>query len=481
MSKQKLNRRKFLQGAAMTFAGAALVACAPQAAATQQAVQGSEATQATAPATIKKGTKLRVALFASQIGEQWPKVADGFKSKFPEMNVEFIPIQGIDWEEYVGKVVTQVAAGNPPDVCHVATEGTQVIAGEGVALPLDDFAKRDKDVLTEYFSDVHPSLVQAMMYEGSLYELPTDFNAPNMYYRKDLLKAVGIEPPAAEWTKDQFYDIAKKMTKKDASGKTTVFGFGWVNRLWGSWTPWFFVNGSNLLTEEVAPGGDWVWDTFYGGKEKQRGGGWRWPAPKANDPANVEALDFVVQMIKDGISPTANLGMGESMEGFFSAGSLVMTPGGGNLVDGLIQSGLTKDQFDVQFWPKWKTQRHQFGTAGFAILKGANDKDAAWEWCKYFSSKPAMEAFYFKNTTTPTRRSMLTQTRYGQTGPEHWQCFYDTLDKHPDTAPIPAPKQANPMTNLLTKYTSLALSMDKTPKEALDLLQTDLEALFAQK
>ena len=161
MSKQKLNRRKFLQGAAMTFAGAALVACAPQAAATQQATQASGATQATAPATIKKGTKLRVALFASQIGEQWPKVADGFKSKFPEMNVEFIPIQGIDWEEYVGKVVTQVAAGNPPDVCHVATEGTQVIAGEGVALPLDDFAKRDKDVLTEYFSDVHPSLVQA--------------------------------------------------------------------------------------------------------------------------------------------------------------------------------------------------------------------------------------------------------------------------------------------------------------------------------
>jgi multiple sugar transport system substrate-binding protein len=475
MFEKTYNRRKFLKSATMTVAGMSLAACAPKA----TAVEGSQANKA-APATINKGAKLRVALFASQVGEQWPKVADGFKKKYPELDVEFLPVQGIDWEEYVGKIVTQVASGNPPDVCHVATEGTQVFAGQGVGHALDEYVKRDKAEMAEYFADVHPALIQAMMYEGSLYELPTDFNAPNIYYRKDLYQASGIDRPAADWTKDQFYEIAKKLTKKNGN-RTDVFGFGWTNRLWGSWTPWLFANGSNLLTEEVSPGGDWIWDTFYNGSEKARGGGWRWPAPKANDPANIEALDFMVQLLKEGITPTTELGSGQSLDGFFMGGSLAMVPAGGFWVEGLRQGGLKKDQFDVQFWPKWKSQRHQFGTAGFAILEAAKDKDAAWEWCKYFASKPAMEAFYFQNTTTPTRRSMMTQARYGDTGPEHWQCFYDTLDKYPDTAPIPAPKQANPMTTILTKYTSLAMSLEKTPKEALDLMQADLEKLFAQK
>jgi ABC-type glycerol-3-phosphate transport system substrate-binding protein len=486
MFEKKINRRQFIQGASVVAAGAAMAACSPQAATiAAPADAGAAATtapsteKATAPAVITKGTKLRVALFSTQIGDQWPAVANGFKTKFPEMDVEFLPVSGIDWEEYIGKIVTQVAAGNPPDICHVATEGCQVFAGQGVGHALDDFVKRDKDEMQEYFSDVHPSLVQAMMYEGSLYELPTDFNAPNIYYRKDLTEAAGISRPADDWTKDDFYEMVKKLTKKNGSN-TEVFGFGWTNRLWGSWTPWMFVNGSNLLTEEIAPGGDWVWDTFYGGKEKSRGGGWRWPAPKANDPANIEALDFMVQLLNEGLTPTTELGSGQSLDGFFMNGSLAMCPAGGFWVDGLKQGGLKKDQFDVQFWPKWKTQRHQFGTAGFAILEAAKDKDAAWEWCKYFSGKPAMEAFYAQNTTTPTRRSMMTQARYGDTGPEHWQCFYDTLDKYPDTAPIPAPKQANPMTNILTKYTSLAMSLEKTPKEALDLMQADLEKLFAQ-
>jgi ABC-type glycerol-3-phosphate transport system substrate-binding protein len=482
MSQQKISRRQFLKSATMAVAGATLAACVPQAAATQPATQAVKQATSGAPTVISKGTKLRVALFASQIGEQWPKVADGFKQKYPEIDVEFMPVQGVDWEEYIGKIVTQVAAGNPPDICHVATEGCQVLAGQGVGHPLDEFLTRDKADMVEFFSDVHPSLIQAMMYEGHLYELPTDFNAPNIYYRKDLFQAEGIDRPADVWTKDQFYEIAKKLTKKDSNGKTTnVFGFGWTNRLWGSWSPWMFVNGSNLLAEEVAPGGDWLWDAFYGGKEKQRGGGWRWPSPKANDPANIEALDFMVQMLKEGITPSAELGGGQSLTGFFTGAKLAMTPAGGFWVEGLKQAGLTKDQFDVQFWPKWKTQRHQFGTAGFAILASSKVKDAAWEWCKYFSSKPAMEAFYFQNTTTPTRRSMMTQARYGSTGPEHWQCFYDTLDKYPDTGPIPCPKQANPMTVIFTKYSSLAMSLEKTPKEAMDLMQADLEKLFAAK
>ena len=70
-----------------------------------------------------------------------------------------------------------------------------------------------------------------------------------MYYNTKLFEENGIEAPPAEWTKDDFLNVARAITKKDANGQTTVFGYGWTNRLWGSWMPWIFVNGGNLFNQ----------------------------------------------------------------------------------------------------------------------------------------------------------------------------------------------------------------------------------------
>ena len=82
-----------------------------------------------------------------------------------------------------------------------------------------------------------------------------------MYFNTDLLKEAGLEMPAEDWTKDDFHNYAKAMT--GLGDAKDSFGYDWTNRLWGSWTPWFFVNDTNLLTEDKAPGGEWLWTTFY--------------------------------------------------------------------------------------------------------------------------------------------------------------------------------------------------------------------------
>jgi hypothetical protein len=82
--------------------------------------------------------------------------------------------------------------------------------------------------------------------------------------------------------------------------------------------------------------------------------------------------------------------------------------------------------------------------------------------------------------TTPSRRSMCTAESFDSTGPAHWQVFYDTLDKHPDTAPIPAPPISNPMTTLFTNYTGRAMTGELSPQAALDGMQAELEDLFAR-
>jgi multiple sugar transport system substrate-binding protein len=407
--------------------------------------------------------------------DQYAAVVEAFKQEHPNVNIEFVNVTGVDHAE--------VAAGQPVHIGYAATEATQLYAGEGLAMPLTQRVLDSKEELAEYFSDVSPVLTETMMYEGDLYQLPRDFNAANMYFNTQLLEEAGLEMPGEDWTREDFLEYARAMTGIGEAGDS--FGYGWTNRLWGSWTPWFFVNDTNLLVEERAPGGEWLWDTFYADDPlaEGRGGGWRWPAPQANNPAMVEALEFVVSLTQEGLTPVVEMGGGETLQGFFTSGKLGMTPAGGFWSGGLINAGMEKGSFDVQFWPSWANQRHQLGVGAAWILNGADNEDEAWEFVKFNTRKEVMELIGFfgeLTTTTPVRRSMNNEARYATSGPANWHVFYDTLDKRPDTGPIPAPVFSIELTNIYTRFTSLATNGEMTPKEALDAMQVELEALYAR-
>lgn len=425
-----------------------------------------------------------ITLRIQQDEKQYAGVTAAFKEKFPNITLEYVNVTGVDHAEIASKILAQLAAGQPVNVGYAATEATQLYAGEGLALPLTKRVQDNKEELTEYFSDVSPVLVETDMYEGDLYQLPRDFNAANMYFNTALLKEAGLEMPKEDWTKDDFVEYAKAMTGIGA-GKDS-FGYGWTNRLWGSWTPWFFVNDTNFLSEEKAPGGEWLWESFYKDdpNAQGRGGGYRWPKPQANNPKMVEALEFVVSLTQQKLTPVVEIGGGGTLQGFFTSGKLGMTPAGGFWSGGLINAGMKNGDFDVQFWPKWATQRHQLGVGAAWILNGAEHEDEAWEFVKFGTKKEIMEQMEFFGEltgTTPVRRSMNDEKRYSKSGPANWHVFYDTLDKRSDTGPIPAPKFSIEETEIYVRYTSIATSGEKSPKDALDGMQTELEALYARQ
>ena len=411
-------------------------------------------------------------------------VADIQMARNPNVQVEWVVLTGIDHEEVAAKILALVAAGESIDVGYAATEACQLFAGQGLAAPLDDriTSDPDQDFWTDFFDDVHPSLVEAMMYEGSLYEPPRDFNAANMYFNTNVLAENGFDVPGPDWTKDDFLEIARGTTKKNDAGLTETFGYGWTNRLWGSWMPWIFVAGGNLYTEERAPGGAWVWDGYYDGDAAAdgRGGGFRWRTPVANSPEVVEALELVIDLWKEGVTPDIGMGTGQTLTGFYATGKLCMTPAGGFWAGRLAGEGMEKGDFDVQLWPHWRNQKHQFGTGGHWLSTTSTAADEAWDFMKIEVSHEGFQSSIFFNPviiTTPARRSYSTQAAYATTGPANSDVFYGTLDDHPSTSPIPAPPWSNPMTTVFTTYTGFATSGQMEPQQALDEMQAELESL----
>ncbi|MEW1820001.1 extracellular solute-binding protein [Arthrobacter sp. NPDC080031] len=402
------------------------------------------------------------------------RVIDAFAKVHPEIKVKVQAIQAADWKDFFTKILTMVAAGTPPDVVYVATEGAQLFA-EKLAHPLDEYLRRDAADMKEYFADVHPSLVEAFMYKGSLFQLPIDWNAANMYYNTAALQQAGLERPADNWTQVDFRNTLAAMRKARPQDFTPYY---WTNRLFGGVVPWLYANDTSFLKESKSTGGEWLWDSFYAQDPSRglRSGGYQWLEPNADDPKVYESFDYLRGLVKDGLGVRPEEGGGNSLVGLFASNRIGTTPAGGYWVEGLHEAGMKEDDFDVQFFPRWRTQRHQFGTAGYAIMKTAKDKDAAWEWLKFASSLEAMRLVFPTPNTTPARRSMVNEQLYAGRGPKHWKVFYDTLDKFPTTGPIPAPPQQAAVETALMKNVSLAVSGDERQlKQALDSMQRDLE------
>ncbi len=458
-----LSRREMLQASAAGVAGVAATA-----------LPGS-VTLASSPS--QDAVSLRMQTFSAP---DIQTMIDTYVEMNPHVAIEPLSVTGVDHQEVATKILATLAAGNPIDIGFACTEVTHLYAGEGLAQPMTSRIMDEADDFKEYYADTSPVLSETMLYEGDVYQLMDNFNAANMFLNKNLLEQAGLEFPDEEWTKDDFVEMARAMTGIDGS-----FGYGWTNRFWGSWMPWIFVNDTNVLVEEKAPGGEWFWDTFYADEPRAegRGGGYRWPAPQANNPAMVETLEFVVSLTQEGLTPQVEIGGGRTLEGFFTSNKLGMTPAGGFWSGALARSGMELGTFDAQFWPSWKSQRHQLGVCGPWILDGSGKEDHAWDFLRHYKKREVQETLgYFTPyiRTTPTRRSLCNAEAFANTGVENWHVFYDTVDERPDTGPIAQPVFVVELTNIFVRYTSLATSGEQTPKEALDNMQAEMEDLYAR-
>ena len=398
-------------------------------------------------------------------------IADAFMEAHPDIPVRIQSVQATDWGDFFAKILTMVASGTQPDIVYTATEGAQLFA-ERLALPLADYLLRDADAMRDYFDDVHPSLIEAFMYKGSLYQLPLDFNAANMYLNLDVLERNGLEMPGEEWTRDDFTELLREM-----HGDSTPYY--WTNRLFGGVVPWLYVNDTSFLVEERAEGGEAFWSRFYPGQE--RSGGYLWTGSNATGERVHETFEYMRQLVEQGLAVRPEQGGGNTLVGLFASGRIGTTPAGGYWVQGLAEGGMRPEQYDVQFFPKWRTQRHQFGGAGYAVMKTTDKADQAWEWIKFTSTKRAMELAFPTPATTPTRRSMATDAFYTD-GPEHWRRFYDTLDRFPTSGPIPAPPQQAAVETALIRNVSTALSggPDEVAR-SLDSLDRELRSVFSEE
>jgi len=307
----------------------------------------------------------------------------------------FTPKTGIRVKyEYIGeafheKMWTRIAAGNPYDIMTFNADTLQEYVDKGALMPLDDFIKRDKYDLRDFF----PIALEHWRgrKDGKLYGLSNDMGSFHFYYNATLFKSAGLPFPKYPWSWDKFLSLAQKLTR-DTNGDGKIDQWGYISGVDWCRDIWPGTNGAFLFNKEVTK-------------------------CLLDDPKVIKALQFWQDLTyKYKVAPSPELIQLTSGDAFLS-GNVAM------MLDGTWQVGYLRDkgakfEWDVALLPKGPdTDRIYIPnfTAGWVISKGAKDPEAAWAAMKAYASKEFAEEVMFRTLSSlPTRRSALLSKKFYQ-------------------------------------------------------------------
>ncbi|TDL33158.1 ABC transporter substrate-binding protein [Jeotgalibacillus sp. S-D1] len=298
-------------------------------------------------------------------GDAAEAVIKAFEEQNPDIKIKavYTANQGEGQNE---KLLTAVSGGNPPDVAYFDRFEIGSWADQGSLEDLTELAEESGITKDTYY----PFAWEEASYDGKLYGMPISTDSRLVYFNIDHFKEVGLDPNNPPETIAELEDAAEKLTIKDGKrferiGFIPWFGQGWLYG-WG----WAF-------------GGE-----FYDPETK---------TVTANDPKIVEALQWMTDFaqkydVEDIAGFTDSQGDG-AMDPFLT-NQLSMKVSGPWEV-----SAIEKFNPDLNYgvfpMPTPNGENHTTWSGGWSVVipKGAENKEAAWEFMKFFSGEEGQKIF----------------------------------------------------------------------------------------
>ncbi len=298
------------------------------------------------------------------------------------------------YSETLSKTIAAVKGGNPPDLVQIYDIGTQMMIDSGVIVPIQKFIDQDKTF------DVNTLIPQVRGYYtvgGKLYSMPFNSSNPVIYYNKTLFEKAGLNPNDPPTTWEGFKEVAKKLTVKNADGKTVQYGF--TSGLVG----WFFeqymaVQNALMFNNENGRAGRATKSAF-------------------DSPAGLRVFNFWNDMVQSGVMINGGPGW-DNANGIFASQKAAM------LLDSTSDVGMMLRQAkEGHFELGVMALPHPAGVPyGGVIIGGASiwminthntmKEKAAWEFLKWLEQTEQQVQWSEGTGYFPINKNSLTKMMY---------------------------------------------------------------------
>lgn len=239
---EKLTRRAFLSGVAVSSLGLALAACAPQAQPTPAPADKSaeKPAQPAAPTSAPAKKEPVTIRFMCRAGADYNPAyqksldEDFTAAKFPDIKVSLEPAP----DGWVEKLLAAMVAGNAVDIFEAWGNIFYNWTERDLLLDLQPFV--DRDMKQDEIATYNDFQWQGLLMKGKRVGMPKYINLMTMSINKDLFDKYGVKYPPEDgnWNYDDYTAMMRQLTEAAKSkGDKNV---------WAGWLPM------------------WSWDRFWG-------------------------------------------------------------------------------------------------------------------------------------------------------------------------------------------------------------------------
>lgn len=375
-------------------------------------VAGSLFLSAGALLNYKKASGKTIITFASwgsksEIDILKPILVD-FEKQNPDLKINFMHIP----QNYFQKIHLLFASNTAPDVIFINNLNLPIYTNAGVLEDLTDL-NIDRSVF-------YKKSLDAMSWNGRLYAVPRDISNLVVYYNKDVFDKNKVEYPNPNWTMEEFFSIAQKLTLSP-----NVFGISFEeDSLF--YLPYLMSEGGGILSDDLKR-------EIIKDDNSQKG---------LKNYANLRKKYHVAPQKSESASAT--------MAQMFLQGRLAMHLSGRWLVPKYREEA--GFDWDIAPFPKGSAGSVvPLDASGWAIAKSSNHKSEALLLIKYLSSKENISKMTQSGLIVPARIDAA-NSEYFLDGkkPKNAKVFLDVIET---SKPTPVSVNYNEINDKMKEYT----------------------------
>lgn len=299
------------------------------------------------------------------------------------------------------KTMAAIAAGRPPD-CAVAYEGQVAeYMKANVVQPLDEYLAGSEGLDEASLADIFPTYLASNRFaefDNQLLSFPFTKSVLVLYYNEKALRDAGFDGPPRTW--DEFRQAALKTTTRDASGKTTRYGFA-------VWADASTIDGCIL-----ARGGELL-------SADRR-------TVRFNEEPGREVYRLVADLVKQGAALRTNR---QQYPADFGSGRVAMFLGSSTAREVVAPAVAGKFPWGITVIPQQNADKPvtvQYG-ANVAVFKTTPEKQqAAWAFLRWLAEPEQTTYWATHSTYMPLRASVASRPemeQFWQKDPQAKQCF----------------------------------------------------------
>lgn len=369
-------------------------------------------------------------------------IVEEFNKENPEITVK---LELTPYDQYFIKLDAAASGDGLPDVFWMNGPNFVKYASNNMIAEIDENITNDSLDLSPY----PEGLLGLYQYDEKTYALPKDYDTIGLWYNKKLFDEAKIDYPDESWEWSDLVEAATALTNPDED----IYGIAaYIQDAQATYYNTIFANDGYIISED----------------KKESGFG---------DSKTIEGLQKYHDLIhKHKVSPTHAQMETTEPTGMFESGKVAMIFEASYMIPQFKENEYTRENADVAMLPKISKRSNVIHGLGNVIAENSKNKEAAWQFVKYLSSKEVAE-IQAESGIIPAFEG--TQDAWVEATPEfNLQAFLDMADV---AEPYPVSKDSSKWAIVIQENIAKAWAGQITIEEASEIIKKDMEEILEKE